>query len=94
MANYDTYYMGTGGLVVSKSEVETERAAREKQQVLELMLMVKSLDFLEYQKNEVIKKLPKPLVPGGTVDLLALQNVGKNTIAAYAKGMVIALQKL
>lgn len=94
MANYDTYYMGTGGLVVSKSEVETERAAREKQQVLELMLMVKDLNFLEYQKNEAIKKLPKPLVPGGTVDLLALQNVGKNTIAAYAKGMVIALQKL
>lgn len=24
--NYDTYYMGTTGLVVSKSETETDRA--------------------------------------------------------------------
>lgn len=86
--------MGTGSLIVSKSNVETERAAREKEQVRQLMSIVKDLEFLEHQKNELLKKLPRPLLPGSTVDLLALQNVGKNTIAAYAKGMVTALQKL
>lgn len=48
MANYSTYYMGTGGLIVSKSDIETERAAREKEQVRQLMTIVKDLEFLEH----------------------------------------------
>lgn len=36
--NYDTYYMGTGGLVVSKSETETDRAKKQLEDIKQTII--------------------------------------------------------
>lgn len=37
MANYDTYYRGTGAMIVSLSPTETDRAKQEKEEVRQTM---------------------------------------------------------
>lgn len=91
MANYDTYYRGTGAMIVSLSPTETDRAKQEKEEVRQTMQIMKELDYLTYMKDEAVARMPRPLRQGAVVDLLSMEGVGQRTIAAYTQGMLTAL---
>lgn len=94
--NYDTYYMGTTGLVVSKSETETDRAKKQlediKQTIIGQQEISKAQDLLDMKKRELLSKMPRPL--SRSIDIKSLQTLGENTIQSYAAGMLQALRNL
>lgn len=94
--NYKTWYLGSGGLVVSNSPTETERAKKQFDAIKQIIgekEVISAQQLLEDKKKDLLSKMPRPL-SGGAIDLVGLQTIGQQTIQAYTAGMLQALKNL